>query len=71
MPEKYFNSTVQPAIDFISLIENEKKGSNDIVLPQVANIGIQTDQIKVKKNDFGTRTEFLPEYLSSQVDFQI
>lgn len=47
-----------------------KKGSNDIVLPQVANIGIQTDQIKVKKNDFGTQTETLPKYISSQVDFQ-
>ena len=49
----------------------KKKGSNDIVLPQVTNIGIQTDEIKVKKNDSGTQTETLPKYLSSQVDFQI
>ena len=48
-----------------------EKGSNDIGLPQVANIGIQTDEIKVKKNDFGTQTVTLPKYLSSQVDFQI
>ena len=47
-----------------------KKGSNDIVLPQVANVAIQTDKIELKKNDFGTQTEDLPIDLSFKVDFQ-
>ena len=51
------------------IIENEK-GSNDIVLPQVANVAIQTDKIELKKNDFGTQTEDLPIDLSFKVDFQ-
>ena len=47
-----------------------KKGSNDIVLPQVANVAIQTDKIELKKNDFGTQTEDFPIDLSFKVDFQ-
>ena len=51
------------------MIEDEK-GSNDIVLSQVANVAIQTDKIELKKNDFGTQTEDLPLDLSFKVDFQ-
>ena len=54
-------------IDFIIEIV---KGSNEICLPQVAHIAIQTDEIKMKKNDSATQTEISPKNLTSQVDFQ-
>ena len=67
--ELCLRSTNKRCLTNYCIIENEK-GSNDIVLPQVANVAIQTDKIELKKNDFGTQTEDLPIDLSFKVDFQ-